>query len=191
MKYELLKSASSSLLLILSLSEAMDEQMNAYLRYYSAQSGGRLDPYSGARRGQYGNGLGDILRGLLRTVLPIAAHGASTFLGETLRNKAAGARWKDAARGAVSNTAKEVLDQTVDRISSAVGQKGSGRKRRRTRLSKTTKAKRRRRASTRRQLSPQFGGRRRRVYKRKRTRKPSIAGKRKKKSTKRIRFLNF
>ena len=65
----------------------MDSQTQNYLRYYSTQSGGALDPFQGARRGQYGSGLGDILRGIFRSVMPIATRGASTFLGEMTRER--------------------------------------------------------------------------------------------------------
>ena len=57
----------------------MDPQTDLYIRYYTEQSGSALPTFSGARRGQNGAGLGDILRGIFRAILPIAAHGASTF----------------------------------------------------------------------------------------------------------------
>ena len=71
----------------------MDPQTNLYLRYYSAQAGGQLLTFNGARRGQYGAGLGDILKGIWRIIFPIAARGASTFMSETLPAKDSGCDW--------------------------------------------------------------------------------------------------
>ena len=51
----------------------MDPQTNLYLAYYRSQSGGNLPAFHGARGGQSGAGLGDILRGIWRTIFPIAA----------------------------------------------------------------------------------------------------------------------
>ena len=50
-----------------------------------------MPTFSGARRGQYAAGLGDILKEIFRTILPISANGASTFLNETLKAKDSGA----------------------------------------------------------------------------------------------------
>ena len=96
----------------------MDPQTQLYLRYYSAQSGGALPTFSGARPGQYGAGLGDILRGLFRTILPIAAHGASTFLNETLRAKESGTAqsWGEAAKAALGSTAENVVTNSLNKL---------------------------------------------------------------------------
>ena len=48
--------------------------------------GGNLPVFHGAPRyHQYGAGIGDFFRGLIRTFLPVAMRGASTFLNETLK----------------------------------------------------------------------------------------------------------
>lgn len=149
----------------------MDAQTNVYLQYYRNQNGGGLDTFLGARRGQYGNGIGDVLKGILRTVLPIAARGASTFLSETFRNKDSGMDWKNAAKEAIGPTSQTTLDHAVSRITK---RKASPR---------TTTTKRRRH---RKRKSNQKGGRRsRKVFKRKRRTKS------KKRFSKRIKFLNF
>ena len=108
----------------------MDAQTHNYLRYYSSQSGGALDPFQGARRGQYGNGLGDILKGIFRTVLPIAAHGASTFLGEMVKQKASGDSWKNSAINAMSPTAHQVVDKVHEKFRKRK-QLGGGKRRKR------------------------------------------------------------
>ena len=96
-------------------------QTNHYLRYYSNQLGGGLETFKGSRRGQFGNGLGDILSGIFRTILPIAAHGAGTFLTETIREKQStpGRSWKDSARSALQPAAEKMLNKTISKISKA------------------------------------------------------------------------
>lgn len=105
----------------------MDPQTNLYLRYYTAQSGGELSAFHGARRTQVGSGLGDILRGLFRTIFPMAVRGASTFLSEAVRATDAGAGWGDAAKAAIAPTAQNLLNDGLNRLS----QKGTGRRHRR------------------------------------------------------------
>jgi len=97
----------------------MDPQTNLYLRYYSAQAGGQLPTFNGARRGQYGAGLGDILKGIWRTIFPIAARGASTFLSETLRAKDSGSDWAAAAKSAIAPMARNVGASVIEKIASA------------------------------------------------------------------------
>ena len=164
----------------------MDYPTNNYLRYYlNQQSGGRLDPFKGARRGQFGNGLGQILGGIFRTILPIAAHGASTFLSRTLSEKDANPEqsWKDSAKNALRPTAQKIIGQTLSQIQQ---QPSTMVPRRRRRLPK---------------VSPQTGqGRRRRVRKTirgkkhlstNRPKKRNLYKKPRKSLTKRIKFLNF
>ena len=97
----------------------MDPQTNLYLRYYNAQSGGALPTFNGARRAQYGSGLGDILRGIWRTIFPIAARGASSFLSEAVRAKDAGGSWGAAAKAAIAPTAQNVAAAALEKIASA------------------------------------------------------------------------
>ena len=97
----------------------MDPQTALYLRYYTQQAGGTLPAYSGARRGQYGAGLGDILRGIFRAVFPIAIRGASTFLGETLKARDEGSNWKNAALAALPSTAHNIATDAAQRLKSA------------------------------------------------------------------------
>lgn len=112
----------------------MDPQTNLYLSYYTNQSGGALPAFTGARRGQYGAGLGDIFRGIFRTLFPIAAHGANAFLNETLRAKESGnGSWSEAAKSAISPTAHSILTSTLNTIRNGAQQSGGGRTRRRRR----------------------------------------------------------
>ena len=167
----------------------MDSQANLYLRYYRAQAGGNLPAYHGVRRGgQYGTGLGDILRNIWRTIFPIAARGASTFLNETLKARDTGASsgWAAAAKAAIAPTAQTVLSQALDKVASAAAgpkpaeQKGTGKRRKR-------RAKHRKPPLP----EPQFGGGRRKKHYAGYKRPQSGGTKRRKKKSKKIKFLNF
>ena len=52
------------------------ERENIYFQLYN-QIGGDLPVFQGARYIQYGNGFGDVLRGFLRNVLPVAVKWAA------------------------------------------------------------------------------------------------------------------
>ena len=154
----------------------MDPQTQLYLRYYSAQSGGSSAPFAGARRAQHGAGLWDILIGILRTILPIAAHGASTFLNQTLKAKESGSAqsWGDAARAALGSTAENVITNSLQMLQTAGSQKtGSGGRRRHRRQRRKSRN------------NDEGGGPK--VYKRKRESRDKGSQRHEKK----IKFLNF
>ena len=162
----------------------MDSQTNLYLRYYRAQAGGTLPAFHGVRRGgQYGTGVGDILRNIWRTIFPIATRGASTFLNETLKARDSGASsgWAAAAKAAIAPAAQTVLSQAIDKVREATApkeekteQKGSGKRKRRKNRKPPPPP-------------PQFGGRSYTGYKREQA--GGVIGHRKK--SKKIKFLNF
>ena len=165
----------------------MDSQTNVYLNYYKAQSGGRLSGFVGNRSSsQTGAGLGDILRGIFRTIFPIAARCVSTFLNETLKAKDGGSDWGSAAKAAIAPATKEVASGALSEISKRLSnnQNGSGRRgRRRSRrvaLRKTGSS-----SST--QGKEMSGGGSSRGYKRRR----STPSRTRKTHFKRIKFLNF
>ena len=155
----------------------MDPQTNIYLQYYKAQSGGQLPAFHGARRGQYGAGLGDILRGLFRTVFPIAMRGASSFLSETLRAKDNGAGWGAAAKSALAPAGETLLTNAVDAFN----------KKQNTENTEQTGNGTRRRRRRRRTLQQTGCGRGGKSYKRRAKRKASKS----RHPAKRIKFLNF
>ena len=172
----------------------MDHQTQSYLEYYNTQTGGQLPVFHGARRMQSGSGLGDILRGLFRTVFPIAAHGLGTFLNEAVRRKDAGNSWKDAAKGAIGPTAETVATRAVTAVTNGINstpQSGKGRKRKQPRRNAKKRGHANRRGGLRSQNAPQFGG----GGKKKRSRAAKAGYKRLKKKGMKPResfkFLNF
>ena len=72
-----------------------------YCKYYASQAGGELPVFRG---GQHGAGLGDVFRGILRFIAPIALRGISTFANSTMQAREQGATFKDAALGALRPT---------------------------------------------------------------------------------------
>jgi hypothetical protein len=91
-----------------------------FLQYYEKQRGGEIPVFRG---GQQGDGLGDILRGILRFIAPIALRGVSKFAGSTLKAREQGASWKDAAKGAIAPTLGAIAKDVLGNVSS---QGGSG-----------------------------------------------------------------
>ena len=162
----------------------MDSQTNLYLNYYKAQSGGRLSGFVG-NKGQTGAGLGDILRGIFRTIFPIAARGANAFLSETLKARDGGVSWGEAAKAALAPATREVASGALSEIAKRVNsnQTGSGRKHRR----RSRRVARRKFGSTSNNTPGMNGGGSRRGYKRRR----STHGHTRKTHFKRIKFLNF
>lgn len=159
----------------------MDVQTQNYLRYYTTQAGGRLDTFQGARRGQYGSGLGDILSGIFRTIFPIVAHGASTFLGELGKNKEEGNSWKDSAKNALAPAAHQMIGRVSRKLRKR--QSGGGRRRKRRRTQKKFHISN----------LPQSGGKFKRhsIRKRKSYNKKDFGRKRRPIKNNRIKFLNF
>lgn len=153
----------------------MDQKTDNYLHYYSAQYGaGSLDVFRGARRGQFGDGLGDILRGIFRTMLPVAAHGATSFLGELAKEHSEGRSLKESAINALKPAAARMVGDVNKRMN---------RKRKRTIKQKGGSSKRRRQASH--NLKPvKFE----KVVKRKSYKSQTGKGKKRNKT---INFLNF
>ena len=129
----------------------MDPQSDVYLRYYTAQSGGQLPAFHGARRSQYGAGLGDIFGGIWRTVFSIALHGIGTFINSTLRARESGfgtagasPSWGAAAKSALMPRALNVLAKSAEAIENRIktpgdGQAGSGKGRRKIKRKRKAK----------------------------------------------------
>jgi hypothetical protein len=95
-----------------------------YYKLLSGQRGGDFPVFKGSRFIQYGNGFGDVLRGIWRMVFPVVARGASTFLQDFAKNKESGADWRSAAKGAVLPS----LTQAGDELGEYVGVPGAASK---------------------------------------------------------------
>ena len=74
-----------------------NERENIYFQLYN-QRGGDFPVFQGARYIQYGNVFGDIFRGFLRHVLPVAVKGAASFLGSVMQKREKGQNWVNAAK---------------------------------------------------------------------------------------------
>ena len=161
-------------------SESPDDCRKLYCQYYRNQIGGALPVFRGAD--QYGDGLGDILKGVFRFLLPIATSAASKFITTTSKNLDTGHTLKEAAKAAILptvgeaiwSTGKEALarhrgmqsaDQNVHvwKPEKIADQTGKGRKSRKRRRTPSTKGKRKPRKSPKKPTSRK----RKRVYKRK------------------------
>ena len=60
------------------------ERVNIYFQLYN-QRCGDFAVFQGARYIQYGTGFGDVLRGFLPHVLPVADKGDASFLGSQMQ----------------------------------------------------------------------------------------------------------
>ena len=100
---------------------------NPYFTFYRAQFGHGMPVYQG--RGlpvfqgygdQRGSGLGDILRGVFRSVIPflapIACRAASGFISNTARGLNSGQSLKDAAKGALRPTAEGAVEAVAEEV---------------------------------------------------------------------------
>ena len=68
------------------------ERENIFFQLYH-QRGGDFPVFHGPGYIQYGNGFGDILRGFLRHVLPVAVKVAATFSGSLMQKSDEGQNW--------------------------------------------------------------------------------------------------
>ena len=126
-------------------SESPDDCRKLYCQFYRNQIGGALPVFRGAD--QYGDGLGDILKGVFRFLLPIATSAASK-LEALARHRG----MQSADQNVHVWKPEKIADQT-----------GKGRKSRKRRRTPSTKGKRKPRKSPKKPTSRK----RKRVYKRK------------------------
>ena len=97
---------------------------NSYYRYYASQAGGELSVLHG---GQHGAGLGDVLRGILRWVTPIAIRGLRTFATSAMQAHEKGVSFKDAAKSSILPALGEMGKAVVQRMHDGeASQTGSG-----------------------------------------------------------------
>ena len=70
-----------------------------YCRYYQSQRGGEISMIRGGS--QSGAGIGDMLRGLGRRLIPVALRGISSLASHTLSGMESGLSIKNAAKAAI------------------------------------------------------------------------------------------
>ncbi len=85
----------------------------AYCQYYDRQRGDEIPVFRG---GQHGAGIGDVLRGILRFIAPIALKGITTFASSTIAARDKGASLADAARSAVAPSLTAMAGQLAGNI---------------------------------------------------------------------------
>jgi hypothetical protein len=91
---------------------------NEYVAYYESQVGGQLRVFRGGL--QSGAGLGDVLRGLLRFLMPVALRGISSFAGNMLAGTKAGLPLAMAARAAVGPAVSAVAGPAAARFVNSI-----------------------------------------------------------------------
>ena len=96
----------------------------AYLKYYKRQVGaGDIILYRRAKlqQAQSGDGIGDVLRGVARFLLPLFFRGAKTFANETLRGTDQGMSIGEAAKNALRPTMDKVIGSAAKRFQGGNG----------------------------------------------------------------------
>ena len=102
----------------------MDPRVEFYKKAFSVRQrggggGSAIPKFYGFSRYQNGGGFGDVLRGLLRRVIPVAKDGFAAFLragGESMKD---GSTWKQALKSSIKPTIGAVLTATADQIASS------------------------------------------------------------------------
>ncbi len=148
---------------------------SAYQQHYRKQSGGTT-VFRGSRRWQRGDGVGDIIRGIARFLLPVVLRGASTFAGETINANERGVSLGEAAKGALKPAMQAAVEAVAESFQGGIGkqapvtsEQGAARMKRKSDRSSDTniESKRRRRKSSKRKSSSgsvkQKGGDRKKV----------------------------
>ena len=91
-----------------------------YCAYYDSQMGGaQLRVFRGGI--QSGAGLGDILRGVLRFLVPVALRGLGSFAGRTLLGTQAGRTLGEAAKAAIGPSLGVMAQHVVPAASRLMG----------------------------------------------------------------------
>ena len=119
-----------------------DASRDLYEKYYLEQSGNGMNVFSGSR-GQRGHGLGSMLSGIFRSVVPILQRGLNTFGKHALKTGIDIV--SDVAEGrGVKESAKRRVREGIKRFASnpfGSNQSGSGKRRKVKRLDTNKKKK--------------------------------------------------
>jgi hypothetical protein len=133
-----------------------DASRDMVLDYYTKQSGGGIPHFEGYR-GQRGHGLGSILSGLWRSAVPILKRGLSFFLPAALRTGAKIANDVADGRSFMDSAKSRVSERINEYAPGLLPQSGTGRRRRRSKVSRKRKPRgKKTRATKRTKLSDIF-----------------------------------
>ena len=100
----------------------MDPRVELYKFAFNHQRGGGGDipKFYGTHRYQYGQGFGDVLRGIWRWVRPVATKGLEALLRSGGDSMKEGSTWKQALKSSLKPTLGAVLTATADQVASNV-----------------------------------------------------------------------
>jgi hypothetical protein len=133
-----------------------DASRDMVLDYYTKQSGGGIPHFEGYR-GQRGHGLGSILSGLWRSAVPILKRGLTFFLPAALRTGAKIANDVADGRSFMDSAKSRVSERINEYAPGLLPQSGTGRRRRRSKVSRKRKPRgKKTRATKRTKLSDIF-----------------------------------
>lgn len=89
-----------------------DPRVDLFKHAMLGQSGGGLDDiriFTGAPRYQYGQGFGDVLRGIWRTIVPVAMRVGKTFFKQGAASLKEGESFQDSIKSAIKPTLRTAL----------------------------------------------------------------------------------
>jgi hypothetical protein len=126
-----------------------DASRDMVLDYYTKQSGGGIPHFEGYR-GQRGHGLGSILSGLWRSAVPILKRGLTFFLPAALRTGAKIANDVADGRSFMDSAKSRVSERINEYAPGLLPQSGTGRRRRRSKVSRKRKPRGKKTSATKR-----------------------------------------
>ena len=109
----------------------MDNQaVKNYVAFFNRrqQTGSGDFPVFKGSHVQYGSGFGDVMRGAMRYILPIAAKGIKSFIENTAQNRMEGSDWKSSAANAIIPLAGKVLKKVAKRATKGKRKSNTGAK---------------------------------------------------------------
>jgi hypothetical protein len=102
----------------------LDEDVGSvYAQHYRKQQQGGTTIFRGSRRWQRGDGIGDIIRGITRFMLPVVLRGVTTFAGETMNANEKGVSLGEAAKGALKPALHAAVQAVSEGFQGGVGQR--------------------------------------------------------------------
>ena len=101
----------------------VEQYKNAFCRQYG--EGANIPVFSGSHRYQYGQGVGDVLRGIWRFFRPVAIKGAQTLLKAGSEAIKDGATVKDVLKSTIKPTIGALLGATAEQMANRLSDEKS------------------------------------------------------------------